>query len=46
MKLFGKLNEEEFVLDDIKNVEISFDVQIILICSENFNAITYKGEDK
>ena len=36
-------SEEEFTLEDIKQCEELLDVQIKVVCAENFNSIIYKG---
>lgn len=42
----GNYNEEGFTLDDIKNLEKLINIQIIVICAENFNSVIYKGPEK
>jgi len=42
----GDYNEEGFTLEDIKHVEELLDIQIKVICAENFNTIIYSGEER
>lgn len=42
----GSYNEEGFTLEDIKHVEELLDIQIKVVCAENFKAIIYSGEEK
>jgi hypothetical protein len=42
----GDYNEEGFTLEDIKHVEELLDIQIIVVCAENFDTIIYSGEEK
>ena len=39
-------NEEGFTLEDIKHVEELLDIQIKVVCAENFNTIIYSGEER
>lgn len=42
------IDKEKFIgtLDDIKKIESNLDIQINVVCSENFNNIIYNGIDK
>ena len=42
----GDYNKEGFTLEDIKNLEALLDIQINVVCAENFNSVIYRGEDK
>jgi hypothetical protein len=42
----GDCNEEEFTLDDIKNVEEMLNIQVKVVCAESFNTIIYSGNGK
>ena len=42
----GNYNEEGFTLEDIKNIEELLDIQIKVVCAENFNTIIYSGKEK
>jgi hypothetical protein len=44
--MLGEYNEDGFTLQDIKNVEQLLDIQIKIICAENFNSVIYQGEEK
>jgi len=38
--------EEGFTLDDIKNVEELLDIQVKIVCAQNFNTIIYQGREE
>lgn len=38
----GEYSENGFTLADVKNIESLLDIQIIVICAENFNSVIYK----
>ena len=42
----GDYNEEGLTLDDIKKVEELLNIQVKVVCAENFSAIIYSGKDK
>ena len=42
----GEYNKEGFTLQDIKNAEELLDVQIKVLCAENFNILIYSGDEK
>jgi len=42
----GDYNEEGFTLEDIKHAEELLDIQIKVVCAENFNTIIYSGEER
>ena len=42
----GDYNEEGFTLKDIKHAEELLDIQIKIVCAENFNTIIYSGKEK
>ena len=44
--LGNSYNEEGFTLEDIKNCEELLDIQVNVVCSENFNTVIYRGCDK
>jgi hypothetical protein len=44
-KRLGEYNEEGFTLKDIKHAEEILDIQIKVVCAENFNTIIYSGEE-
>ena len=43
---FSYYNQEGFTLDDIKNLEKLINIQINVVCAENFNSVIYKGPEK
>ena len=45
-KRVGNYNEEGFTLEDIKNVEKILNIQVKIVCAENFNSVIYAGDDK
>lgn len=42
----GRDYEDLFNLDDIKNIENLLNIQINVVCAENFNTVIYKGDKK
>ena len=42
----GEYNEEGFTLEDVKHAEELLNIQIKVVCAENFNTIIYSGEEK
>lgn len=45
-KRLGTYHEEGFTLEDIKHVEKLLNIQIKVVCSENFNSVIYSGKEK
>ena len=42
----GQYNEDGLTLEDVRNVENLLDIQIKIICAENFNTVIYKRAEK
>src|SRR5436190_15401647 len=42
----GEYNEEGFTLEDIRNAESLLNIQIKVVCAENFNTIIYTEDEK
>lgn len=45
-EIMGSYNHEGFTLEDIQRAEQCLDVQVKVICAENFNTVIYKGTEK
>ena len=42
----GEYNKEGFTLEDIKRCELILNIQVKIVCAENFNQIIYSGTEK